>query len=144
MVGVVGIGFGLWWADAVAAIVIGADILHDGVRYTRAAMQDLLDGHPRRYDEKGVHPLVDDVRRTVAELDWAECAAVRMRELGHVFSVEVLVVPRDDADLPRRTDEAIRTITELDWKLSDVVVTAVPEIEDAPPGVVVDAGGGQA
>ncbi len=29
--GVLGITYGLWWADAVAAAVISADILHDGV-----------------------------------------------------------------------------------------------------------------
>jgi divalent metal cation (Fe/Co/Zn/Cd) transporter len=34
LVGVVGIGFGVWWMDAVAAIVIGLSITHDGVRYT--------------------------------------------------------------------------------------------------------------
>lgn len=88
MVGVVGIGFGLWWADAVAAIVIGLDILHDGFKYTHAAAKDVLDGRPRRHDEEGVHPLVGEVRDTVAGLDWVEEAAVRMRELGHVFSVE--------------------------------------------------------
>jgi hypothetical protein len=56
MVGVVGVGFGVWWLDAVAAIAIGTDIFHDGAKYTSAAMRDLLDGRPRRYDETGEHP----------------------------------------------------------------------------------------
>ena len=34
MLGVVGIGFGLWWADSVAASVISIDILRDGRRTT--------------------------------------------------------------------------------------------------------------
>ena len=51
--------------DAAAAIVIGADIAHDGVKYTRAAMKDLVDGRPRRDDESGVHPLVAEVREVV-------------------------------------------------------------------------------
>jgi cation diffusion facilitator family transporter len=139
LVGVVGIGFGLWWADAVAAIVIGLDIAHDGRRYTRAAVKDLLDGRPRRDDERGVHPLVEEVRRTVAELEWVQEAAVRMRELGHLLGVEVLAVPRDEADLLDRAEEAVERIAALDWKLADIVVAVVRELEDAPSGVVVSA-----
>jgi divalent metal cation (Fe/Co/Zn/Cd) transporter len=139
LVGVVGIGFGLWWTDAVAAIVIGLDIAHDGQTYTRAAVKDLLDGRPRRDDESGVHPLVDDVRRTVAELEWVQEAAVRMRELRHLLGVEVLAVPRDEADLLDRAEEAVERIAALDWKLADIVVAVVRELEDAPSGVVVSA-----
>jgi cation diffusion facilitator family transporter len=137
LVGVVGIGFGLWWADAVAAIVIGLDILRDGVKYTRAAAKDVLDGQPRRHDEKGVHPLVAEVRETVAALDWVEEAAVRTRELGHVFSVEVLAVPRDEQDLLDRVEDAVERICALDWKVQDAIVAVVRNIEDAPEEVLV-------
>jgi divalent metal cation (Fe/Co/Zn/Cd) transporter len=137
IIGVVGIGFGLWWMDATAAIVIGLDITHDGLTYTAAAVKDILDGRPRRDDEKGVHPLVEQVRETVAELDWIRDAAVRMRELGHLLSVEVLAVPRDDADLLDRVEDAVERIQALDWKLQDVVVAVVRELEDAPDEVMV-------
>jgi cation diffusion facilitator family transporter len=137
LVGVVGIGFGLWWTDAVAAIVIGLDVAHDGTKYTSAAVKDILDGRPRRDDEKGVHPLVDGVRDTVAELDWVREAAVRMRELGHVLSVEVLAVPRDDSDLLDRVEDAVERIQALDWKLQDVVVAVVRDIDGAPEDVMV-------
>jgi cation diffusion facilitator family transporter len=138
LVGVVGIGFGVWWLDAAAAIVIGLDITRDGWKYTRAAMADLLDARPRRLDESGVHSLVGDVRDVVAELDWIEVAAVRMRELGHVISVSVLAVPRAaDADLLDRVEDATQRICALDWKLQDVVVAVVRELEDAPEGVLV-------
>jgi divalent metal cation (Fe/Co/Zn/Cd) transporter len=137
LVGVIGIGFGLWWADATAAIVIGLDIVHDGVRYTRAAAKDLLDGRPRRHDEKSVHPLDGQVRETVAALGWVEEAAVRTRELGHVFSVEVIAVPRDEHDLLDRVEEAVDRICDLDWKVHDAVVAVVRTIEDAPREVLV-------
>ena len=123
--------------DATAAIVIGLDITHDGLTYTAAAVKDILDGRPRRDDEKGVHPLVEQVRETVAELDWIREAAVRMRELGHLLSVEVLAVPRDDADLLDRVEDAVERIQALDWKLQDVVVAVVRELEDAPDEVMV-------
>ena len=137
LVGVVGIGFGLWWADAVAAIAIGADILRDGVKFSRAAAKDLLDGRPRRHDEATVHPLVGDVRGVLEELDWIDVAAVRMRELGHVLGVEVIAVPRDDTDLLDRVEDAVERITRLDWKMQDVVVSVVRELEDAPADVLV-------
>jgi cation diffusion facilitator family transporter len=137
IVGVVGIGFGLWWADAVAAIVIGLDILHDGFKYTRGAAKDVLDGRPRRHDEEGVHPLVGEVRETVASLDWVEQAAVRMREMGHILGVEVLVVPRDETGLLDRVEDAVGQIRALDWKLQDVVVAAVRELDGAPGDVLV-------
>ena len=140
LVGVVGIGFGLWWLDAVAAILIGADIFYDGITYTRAAAKDLLDGRPSTDDEKAVHPLVGEVRDTVAELPWVREAAVRMRELGHVFSVEVLAVPRDETDLLDRVEDAVERIAALDWKLGDVVVAVVRDLDGAPPEVVVTSG----
>ena len=137
IVGVVGIGFGAWWLDAAAAIVIGLDIAHDGLKYTRGAMKDLLDGHPRTPDESAVHPLVPKVQAVVAELDWIEVAAVRMRELGHVISVSVLAVPRDENALLDRVEAAGERICALDWKLQDVVVAVVRELEDAPEDVLV-------
>lgn len=140
LIGVIGIGFGVWWLDAAAAIVIGLDIGRDGLKYTRAAMADLLDARPRRLDESGVHALVEDVRSVVAGLEWVDVAAVRMRELGHVMSVSVLAVPRDEADLLARVEDAVARIVDLDWKLQDVVVSVVRELEDAPEGVVVRPG----
>jgi hypothetical protein len=106
-------------------------------KYTRAAATDVLDGRPRRYDEEGVHPLVGQVRASVAGLDWVEEAAVRMRELGHVFSVVVLAVPRDEANLLDRVEDAVQRISALDWKVQDVVVAVVRELEDAPQEVLV-------
>jgi divalent metal cation (Fe/Co/Zn/Cd) transporter len=137
LVGVVGIGFGLWWLDAVAAILIGSEILHDGAKYTRAAGRDLLDGRPRRYDERGGHPLNEEVRALVARTDWIDTAAVRTRDMGHVFAVEVLAVPIDEEDLLDRVEQTVAAITALDWKLQDVVVAVVRELEGAPADVVI-------
>jgi cation diffusion facilitator family transporter len=143
MVGVVGIGFGVWWLDAVAAIAIGADIFHDGAKYTSAAMRDLLDGRPRRYDETGEHPVNDEIRTTVAGADWIDEAAVRMRDTGHVFNVEVLAVPVDHDDHPiDRAEELMNRIREVDWKVQDVVVAVVRELEGAPEDVIVRPGAG--
>jgi divalent metal cation (Fe/Co/Zn/Cd) transporter len=138
MVGVVGIGVGLWWLDAVAAIVIGSDILHDGVKYTSAAMRDLLDGRPRRYDEEAEHPVNAEIRETVAHAGWIKEAAVRLRDTGHVFNVEILAVPVDGADDPIAAAEELTTrLRDVDWKVQDVVVAVVRSLEDAPEDVLV-------
>ena len=103
-------------------------------------MKDLLDARPRRLDDSGVHPLVPRVREVVSELDWVEVAAVRMRELGHVISVSVLAVPRDEHALLGRVEDAVERICALDWKLQDVVVAVVRELDDAPDDVLVRPG----
>lgn len=143
MIGVIGIGLGLWYLDAVAAIVIGSDILRDGVKYSRGAVADILDGQPRRHDEEGTHPLIEHVRDTVRELDWVHDAAVRMRELGHLFSVEVLAVPIDEEGLLDRIERATAQIRELDWKLQDVTVAVVRELDAAPREILVGERAGQ-
>jgi divalent metal cation (Fe/Co/Zn/Cd) transporter len=131
-VGVIGIGFGLWWADSVAAIVIGVDVLRDGARYTGRAVLNLMDARPRTYDEKKPHPLKLQVERDLAECDWVREAVVRMRELGHVFAVSAYVVPASEDGLVDRVEETIERLRALDWKVHDVTITPVRAIEDLP------------
>ena len=44
--GILGIGLGWWWADAVAAAFISLDILHDGYINLRQAVFDLMNQIP--------------------------------------------------------------------------------------------------
>src|SRR5918999_713341 len=61
IIGVLGIGIGLWWADAAAAIVISLDITRDGLINVRAAAADLMDSRPTRHDDSTTHPLIGDL-----------------------------------------------------------------------------------
>ncbi len=138
IVGIVGIGFGLWWADAVAAIFISLDIVHDGWSNVRAAVHDLMDARPRRHDAREYHPVVEQMQRLVDDCDWVEEGAVRLREEGHVFTGEVMVVPRPEAangDLVDRLAELADRLLELEWKLFDIVVVPVKKIETPQPDV---------
>jgi cation diffusion facilitator family transporter len=140
IVGVVGIGFGLWWADAVAAIFISLDIVHDGWKNVRAAVHDLMDARPRRHDAREYHPIVERMNAAVNEYDWVERGAVRLREEGHVFTGEVMVVPRAEAlsgaaDLMDRLEELADRLLSLEWKVYDIVVVPVKEIDIPSPGV---------
>ena len=142
IVGIIGIGFGLWWADAVAALFISVDIVHDGWKNVRAAVHDLMDARPRRHDAREYHPIVERMNAEVNGCDWVERGAVRLREEGHVFAGEVMVVPReealaDGAGLMERLDGLAEHLLSLEWKVYDIVVVPVKEIDIPSPGVTV-------
>ena len=139
-VGVVGIGFGLWWADSVAALVIAGDILKDGVKYLRESVSDLMDKSPRTYDEEEPSPTVAELRDEVAKTAWVEEAVIRLREHGHLVSGDVFVVPNDDEAIPRRVEELMGRLHRRDWPFHDITVTCVRAISDAPEQLHVDRG----
>jgi cation diffusion facilitator family transporter len=123
--GVLGIGIGLWWADAAAALVISGDIAHDGWRNVRAATSDLMDERARTYDSRSPHPLIEDMARALEECEWIREAFVRVREEGHVFHAEVFVVPGRQECLLEDLEAARKKLLALDWKLHDVVLAPV-------------------
>jgi cation diffusion facilitator family transporter len=135
MAGVVGIGFGIWFADAVAAIVIAADILWDGQRYLRESVADLMDEGPKTYDESKPHPLVGRIKDELRGTAWVTDGVVRAREQGHLIAAEVWVVPAGSEELDARVEELTEQLRRLDWRLDDVIVSAVPAIEGAPEGL---------
>lgn len=125
--GVLGIGIGLWWADSAAALFIAADILWDGAKSTRRAVNDLMDRIPIDFDG-GDDPLLARMEAEVDRLSWVKERDVRLRAEGHFVVGEVFVVParRDDVlNDAHRTRERLRA---LDWRLLDVVVAPVPKL----------------
>jgi cation diffusion facilitator family transporter len=136
IVGVIGIGFGLWWADAVAAIFISLDIVRDGFVNVRAAVHDLMDARPRRHDAREYHPVVEQMNEALERCEWVEEGAVRLREEGHVFTGEVLVVPRTEENLVERLAALADELLQLEWKVYDIVVVPVKRIDIPSPSVV--------
>jgi divalent metal cation (Fe/Co/Zn/Cd) transporter len=128
-VGVVGIGFGLWWADAVAAAVIGSDVTRDGVKNVRRAVTDLMDSRPTRYNGIEPHPIQDQVEQALCEMDWIEHVELRMREEGHVLTGEALVVPTTDEALPAKVERAMLDLRKLDWRIQEVVIVPVTDLQ---------------
>ncbi|WP_414831728.1 cation diffusion facilitator family transporter [Afifella sp. YEN Y35] len=88
ILGIVGVGFGLWWADSAAAALIAFDIVHDGYRAARVAMAELIDGMPR---ELGSTAVADDAKalREGLQERFPE-AEVRLRETGRYIAAEVV------------------------------------------------------
>jgi cation diffusion facilitator family transporter len=128
--GVLGIGLGWWWADAVAAGIISLDIAHDGAKHLRAAVGDLMDRAPRTLDYKHRIELPQRIQQTLESLDWVEGARVRVREEGHVFYADVELVPRRDTpDLVKRLTRTARDLRRLDWRLREVLLVPLERLE---------------
>lgn len=128
IVGVAGVGIGLWWLDYAAAFFISLGILWDGWRNTVTAVEDLIDKRAATYDERAVHPLVADVLRVLRGTRGVKDAAVRVRDLGQVLHVEAFVVPRRGRFDVAQLERLQRRIVGLDWKMQDVVVIPVSAV----------------
>lgn len=108
IVGIVGIGFGLWWLDAAAAIFIAFSIVADGFRSLTSATAELLDGTPRALESDAI---ADDA---VTITHWAEQrfpgADIQLREVGRVIHAVVAGMPPppgfrlEDEDIPELKD----------------------------------------
>lgn len=119
VLGVTGVGYGLWWADAVAAIVIAADIVHDGFRALRVAVAELADGAPRALDSSAVagdaEALAQHLARRFPE------ASVRLRETGRYISAEVSGVPAPPA--PVNPKDYWPGDPDCAWRLAHITFT---------------------
>jgi cation diffusion facilitator family transporter len=133
MLGVVGIGFGLWWADSVAASLISLDIVRDGGKNLRVAVVDLMDKEPTVVDDSRADPLPLWIKNELMLMDWVKDAEVRLRESGHVFVGEAFVVPVDNEDLVNRLEWANEHLLGLDWRLHELVIAPVREIDRPEP-----------
>ncbi len=87
IVGILGVGFGFWWANSVAALVIALDIVRDGFRAARSAVAELADGVPRALGSskpaEEANMLRAHLQRRFPESD------VRLRETGRYIVAEL-------------------------------------------------------
>lgn len=115
ILGIVGVAFGLWWADAAAAGFISLSILMDGFRSLRTSVTELIDGAPRRIGSGEVDPLVN---RVVAKLKSQHGDVnVQVRETGRYMRATI-----EPSDRPHISgDRAGALIGEDDaWRLIEV------------------------
>lgn len=123
IVGVIGIGFGLWWADAAAALFIAVEVLRDGVRNLRNAVRDMHDARPQRVDRRDRDALPDDVAAAVAALPNVVKCRVRFHEEGLRLSGVVYATMRDGM-LDVASADAIRDAARgVHWRIDEVLVT---------------------
>lgn len=125
IIGILGIGFGFWWMDAAAAILISFSILKDGITRTKTAILDLMDRHPAHLTDDKKDELVEKVRDFVTQWPEVEKASVRFREHGQVYFGEVAIVFKPGTDIPKACQKNIPKIRDFNWKIYDVVIAPV-------------------
>jgi len=131
IVGVAGIGFGLWWADAAAALFIAGSVLHDGVINLRGAIRDLHDARPQQLDRSDPDPIARRVRDAVAALPWVAACRVRLHEEGFRVCGVLFVRTTDGAADDLRLREAHDAARDVHWRIDEIVVTLDGEEPDA-------------
>lgn len=129
IVGIIGIGFGFWWLDAVAAIFIAFDILWDGYKGINSAMTDLMDGRPRSVEAGKPLGMEERLTKEVLRSPLIEDASVRLREEGITICGEVFVQLKGQAELGRQLLELTEELTESDWRYHNLVIIPVDKIE---------------
>ena len=93
--GILGIGLGLWWADAAAAALIALSILHDGVNALRLSTAELIDGAPRGLDSSDIDP---EAAMLQGALEGRfPGATVRLRETGRFIHAQIDGVSEPEA-----------------------------------------------
>ena len=136
IVGIAGIGYGLWWADAASAVVIAGAVLHDGVRNLRNAVRDMHDARPQRVDRSDHDPLPDAVAAAVAAHPDVIACRVRFHEEGMRLSGVVFVTTRDGMLDSAMTDAIRDAARAVHWRIDEVLVMV-----DAAPGAQRVTGG---
>jgi cobalt-zinc-cadmium efflux system protein len=112
MVGVLGIAYGFWWADAVAAGVIALSIARDGARSCRLAVAELLDGAPREIDSPEIEEAAERLRH---ELERRYPGSyIRMRETGRFLRAVV------GTGEPLDPEHGRQMLGERAWRLIEV------------------------
>ncbi len=130
--GVLGIGMGWWWADAVAAAFISFDILRDGWSQTKDAITGLINRVPTSVDN-GYLDLPERVEKKLLGYAWIEQAKVRLYEHGHLIFGEGFIKTHNNAPVsPQELRKAMTNVRNLDWRLQGFSLTVDPqeEIED--------------
>lgn len=126
--GILGVGLGFWWADAVAALLISLSVLRDGCKNLANAIEDLMDRHPVHIGNDKPDELVDDIAARVNAWPWVREARVRFREHGQVYFGEILVVADDERAIAEKIEAGIRDLKDLHWKIHDITVMPVRKL----------------
>lgn len=94
--GVAGLGFGLWWADPVAAIAISLSIMWDARTALRIATAELVDGIPRELGGSDISKEAEALA-TALKRRFPEAETILLRETGRYIRAEVVgVIPPGD------------------------------------------------
>jgi divalent metal cation (Fe/Co/Zn/Cd) transporter len=140
MIGILGVAWGFWWLDALAAAFISVEIIRSGVSEFGSALGDLMDRRPEILGENGLDPLPETLTAFFKRQPWVSDAVVRVREEGRQFTGEVFVTVREESELVSRIAEASREACGLDPRLTEMLVAPVARMPEILDPVRADSG----
>lgn len=118
IVGIIGIGFGLWWADAAAALFISFSILNDGWTNLKDSGGQLLDRTPEPLKGDG-EALRQDICARLEQLDWIASVDVRLREVGHLVYGDAFITLAGSPTIAE-IEAAEDILRKTDWRTGDI------------------------
>jgi divalent metal cation (Fe/Co/Zn/Cd) transporter len=127
--GILGIAYGLWWADAAAASLISVEIVKDGYENLYNSITQLMNRRPSDIATHEGDPAIDKLQQALERLDWIDKARVRLREDGDVLTGEVFIQLRDTCELLDRLAEAREVTKSVDWRLHDISLVPVRSVD---------------
>lgn len=129
MLGILGVGYGLWWADAAAAAFISIEIIRDGWENLRNSVAQLMNKRPTDIETQREDGIIDGVQQASnVWIGWRR-PGVRLREDGDVLTGEAFIVPRDQKDLLGKLEHAGKVANSQDWRLHDINIVPVRSVE---------------
>lgn len=129
VLGILGIGYGFWWADSAAAGIISLDIVWDGVKNLKRAVFDLMDEQSTTIEKGEKDPIENYIKEELEKFDWVKKSHVRLREEGEVLTGEAFVVPQNENNLLENLKRADEHIHNLDWRVYDVGIVPVDSLD---------------
>jgi divalent metal cation (Fe/Co/Zn/Cd) transporter len=130
ILGMIGIAFGLWWADSLAAVLISLEIIRSGWSELRTALGDIMDRRPMTLDTKEDDPVTDKLADFVKRQPWIEDAVVRVRERGRELTAEAHVVPKSDQVSVEEVSRTGELACGIDPRLADVTIAPVKALPE--------------
>lgn len=129
ILGIIGIGLGYWWADALAGIIISINIINDGFNNVKQAILDLLDEIPKAIGSNKTDKLISEVRSLIDTQEWITSAKLRFRDEGHVFFGDILVETNNKTISIDKIDELQQKILNINWRLHDIIIMPTVTID---------------
>ena len=125
VIGIVLVGFGFWWADAVSAIVISLSVIKDGAVNLYVSIKDIIDNRPETIDSHQEDPKIEHIREYIHSLSWVKEGKLRLREHGQVYYGEIFIIPETgNEELIEKIEAVRKEIKAINWKFYDVYITA--------------------
>ena len=128
ILGILGVAWGFWWADAVAALFISLEIVRAAAIEVWTALGDIIDRRPQVLGSKELDPLPETMTEFLKSQAWIRDAVVRVRERGREFAVDATIVPRADTPILDQMESVSKAAGDLDDRMRDLTLTLVREI----------------